>query len=181
MKWYSQLSLMLLSAAFLFLQPGCKPEDPDDDGELITTVKLTFTEVGTSERFEVIFSDLDGAGGSAPTIDPITMKSNTTYNVQITLLNEVEIPFKDITEEIQAEDDAHIICYDALNGLEGKLNIARTDNDGVYEVGISSRWVTTTAGIGKVRVTLKHQPGVKNGACDPGDTDIEVIFDGTIL
>src|SRR3990167_2160051 len=51
-----------------------------------------------------------------------------------------------------------------------------TNSDGTYEVGLLSSWVTQAISTGETTITLKHQPGVKNGQCDPGETDIELTF-----
>jgi|GEM_PF-2626977 hypothetical protein len=32
------------------------------------------------------------------------------------------------------------------------------------------------ADFGRIVVRLKHQPGIKTGSCEPGDTDVEVSF-----
>jgi hypothetical protein len=30
--------------------------------------------------------------------------------------------------------------------------------------------------LGDVKISLKHQPGIKNGSCDIGETDVELLF-----
>ena len=56
------------------------------------------------------------------------------------------------------------------------ITIQRTDSDGNFEVGLQSLWETGTTGNGTVMIRLKHQPGVKDGTCAPGETDIELDF-----
>jgi hypothetical protein len=41
---------------------------------------------------------------------------------------------------------------------------------------LKSTWTTTNAGSGKMKVKLMHQPGVKDGKSEVGDTDVEVEF-----
>ncbi|MFB0925084.1 MAG: type 1 periplasmic binding fold superfamily protein, partial [Vicingaceae bacterium] len=99
--------------------------------------------------------------------------ANTYYNATIQILNESVSPAEDITTEVQQEDDEHLFCYDISNT---NVSVTRTDSDGTYEVGVTTFWSTGAAASGNTTVSLKHQPGVKDGTCAPGDTDVEVIF-----
>ena len=120
------------------------------------------------------FRDLDGDGGDAPVITGGTLKAGETYEGSVELLNETETPPEDITEEIEEEDDEHLFCY-TPDGVD--VDIVRTDSDGTYEIGLETEWTAgSTTGSGTVTIVLKHQPGVKDGTCGPGDTDIEVDF-----
>ncbi|MEL6672881.1 MAG: hypothetical protein AAFR61_11840 [Bacteroidota bacterium] len=157
-----RLALVAMVLPF-FLTTACTPEEPDGGEEEITTVTLTFTNGPTVTWKE---------GGATPTI---TLDANTTYAVAATFLNE-EDPndVEDVTEEIRAEDDEHIVCYEVTGGAN--LTITRTDSDGTYEVGLATSWVTTDASSGTMLLKLRHQPGVKDGTCTPGDSDVEVDF-----
>lgn len=168
----------------LFLA-GCKKDDdapqPDDDHgheheqELITSLILNFEDsAGVQSAVQYAFRDPDGDGGNGPTEhDTIRLVANTTYNVTLELLNESESPAEDMTAEVEEEADNHLFCYSVANT---NLSVTRTDSDGTYEVGLASSWSTGAAATGTTTVTLKHQPGVKDGTCAPGDTDIEVVF-----
>ncbi len=152
---------------------------PPNEEELITTVVLTFTDTtGLVAPFTVTFADPDGDGGNAPTIhEEIHLDSNKYYNVTIQFLDESKTPAEDITAVVEAEGDEHIICYTPAG--PASLNIVRTDSDGTFEIGLASFWSTGSSSMtgNTVTVVLKHQPGVKDGSCSPGDTDVEVIFD----
>lgn len=178
---------MLAVALMVVFTVGCKKDDdtpsptPNGGGghsheeEVITTLILSFTDTaGVQPSVQVAFRDPDGDGGNAPTQhDTIRLVANTYYNATIQLLNEAESPAEDITLEVQNEDDEHLFCYAPSNT---NVSVVRTDSDGTYEVGIMSRWFTGAMATGETTVTLKHQPGVKDGTCAPGDTDIEVTF-----
>lgn len=154
-----------------------KTDDPDHDHdeELITTVKLTFTDSATQVGTTFQFKDIDGEGGNDPEIfDEITLLPNRTYNLSMQFLNESESPAEDITAEILEEDDEHIICFIPANS---NVTIKRTDSDGTNEVGLESKWTTKAESSGTVAISLKHQPGVKDGSCTPGETDVELTFD----
>jgi len=173
----------LLLALFTIGISSCKkdeekPSTPTptvNEEELITTFTITFTDAaGIHQAVEATFRDTDGEGGNPPTtFDNIVLQSNTTYNASISLLNESVTPAEDITSEIEEEGDEHIFCFEQTNV---NITITRTDSDGTYGIGLTSDWTTSDASNGTVLISLKHQPGVKNGTCEPGETDIELLF-----
>ena len=182
MKTYSILAITLL----ILVVTGCKkdaetPEPivgvttPVNEEEVITSAILSFVDTaGVQPSVQYAFRDPDGDGGNAPTQqDTIRLAANTYYTASIQLLNEAVSPAEDITVEVQEEDDEHLFCYVPANT---NVSISKTDTDGTYEVGISTFWSTGAAATGSTVVSLKHQPGVKDGTCPPGDTDVEISF-----
>jgi hypothetical protein len=177
---------MLAMALVVAFTVGCKKDDdtptpstgggnPPHEEELITSVILSFVDTaGVQPSVQYAFRDPDGDGGNPPTQhDTIRLVANTYYNATIQLLNESENPAEDITLEVQNEDDEHLFCYTPTST---NVSIVRTDSDGTFEVGITTFWSTGMAATGETKVVLKHQPGVKDGTCAPGDTDIEIDF-----
>lgn len=175
---------LLFIAASVLLLAACKgdpcddPSNPDCDdhheGELITTVRVNFTDsanVANTLSFEV--SDPDGDGGNAPTIDSMIISDSTTWIVDIEFIDESDGHEHDITAEIKGEADEHFVCFSTT--VTG-LTIEATDSDGTHPLGVDSKWWTMAAGTGNVTITLKHQPGTKDGTCAPGETDAEVTF-----
>ena len=177
-KLHSGLLLFAISSVIL---SSCKKENPEtppvpsNDEELITTFKIIFTDPnGVNPTYEAVFRDIDGAGGNQPTaFDTIRLKPNSSYNASIQFLNESVSPADTITNEILQEAGDHLICYN-ISGAD--VSVQRTDSDGIFEIGILSTWTTINASTGNVTISLKHQPGIKNGNCDLGDTDIELNF-----
>lgn len=179
----TKASLFLFLAATFMV--GCKKDDdapkpssstpPANEEELITTVKITFVDTaGVEPNVVVFFRDPDGDGGNAPTqFDTIRLAANSVYNANLEVLDESKNPVENITTEIQEEADEHIFCFTPTNV---NLSIIRTDSDGTYEIGLASQWTVGNASIGTTQVVLKHQPGVKDGTCAPGDTDVELNF-----
>lgn len=189
MKSYSHLfrspfALLALAMVFVFAVSSCKkdPDDPNDpndnnEQELITTLIFSFTDTSSSTNtLSFAFRDPDGDGGAAPTqFDTLRFPANSTFNGALQLLDESDAnDVEDITVEILAEDDEHLFCYTVSSGLD--MEVIRTDSDGNFPIGVATRWRAGAASTGTVRVTLKHQPGVKDGSCTPGDTDVEVNF-----
>lgn len=179
----TKASLFIFLAAALMV--GCKKDDdspkpsssnpPVNEEELITTVKITFVDTaGVEPTVTVFFRDPDGDGGNAPTqFDTIRLAANSVYNATLEVFDESKNPVENITTEIVEEADEHIFCFTPTNV---NLSIIRTDSDGTYEIGLASQWTTGTTSAGTTQVVLKHQPGVKDGTCAPGDTDVELNF-----
>lgn len=175
--------IYVLGFAFLMIFSACKkdkvtvtnPPAPTNEEELITTFKITFIDpTNTNPDVVAIFRDIDGPGGNAPTLfDTLRLKSNTVYNASIQFLNEAVNPIQDITPEILEEATDHLVCF-SPSGVN--LQIIRTDSDGQYEIGLRSKWATGNASSGNTVISLRHQPGIKNGTCAVGDTDIELNF-----
>lgn len=176
MKKTTLLNAVLLFAGFGMIA-SCKKDDHDhDENELITTVKVVATELGaTSKTFT--FKDADGPGGLAPTVfDSIILNANKNHSVSLQFLNESVSPAVDITNEVLAEAVDHQI-YFTPSGVN--LAVSNLDNDTKgLPLGLTSTWLTGGAGIGKMKITLKHKPDAKV-AGDPitkGETDVEIEF-----
>ncbi|GGG45602.1 hypothetical protein [Hymenobacter glacieicola] len=172
----------LLTAAALFSACSKDNEDPtpDEDNEQITTVRYELTPAGGGSTITAQYRDVDGDGGAAPTITGLTLAPNTTYTGKVVLLDETKNPAEDISAEVKQEADEHLLVY-TLTGTS--VTITRTDKDkNNLEVGLESRLQTAAASAtaGTLRITLRHQPGTKNGTATPGDTDVEVDFPITV-
>jgi hypothetical protein len=177
---------MLALGALSLVVASCKKDDvkPTDDhdhndSELITTLELKFSGKGKSgadTTFVVTFNDPDGDGGKVATqFDTINLLKNSSYNVEVTLLDKSKTPADTISNEVLEEANEHLFFYSS-NPI-GLVNVAITDKDGNGKnLGLKSTWTTTNAGSGKVKVKLMHQPGVKDGTSATGDTDVEVDF-----
>lgn len=176
----TNISILACLFAFAIIFTGCSDdtdpvENPDDknEEELITSVELSFTENGNTTVFR--FADPDGDGGEAPTeMETVKLKANTSYTLAVRFLDESNAnDVEDITEEVKEEDDEHLVCYTATAGT----SVTRTDTDrNGLDLGLTADVETTDAADGTLTVSLKHQPGVKDGSCLRGETDVEVAF-----
>lgn len=176
-KTYITVLGLLITLSFSFT--ACNDvEDPPapNEEELITTVKLTFTNAADSSDIRTFtFADPDGEGGNAPTImDTIRLAANSTYTLTTQFLDESDPnDVEDITAEVREEANEHLVCYT----VSGETTLIRTDKDGNnLELGLNADVTTKNSGSESFTVSLKHQPSIKNGTCDVGETDVEVTF-----
>lgn len=153
-----------------------KPDDePNNESELITTFKIELKDSLTNQIKIFYFKDLDGEGGNPTTqLDTIRLKSQSVYLCSVFMLDESKNPVDDITEEIKEEADEHLLVYKVT---AANLSINITDKDSKnLPLGLLSNWVVGNASNGQLLVSLKHQPDIKDGSTDKGETDVEINF-----
>jgi hypothetical protein len=179
-----QTQLLLATRSVFFLVvlmmtfSSCKKDDPTpvNEEEVITTLKIVLTPNGGGIPVTLEFRDQDGDGSVAPvkTVSG-SLNANKTYTGVITLQDESRAVVKDITPEVQEEAEEHLFCF-ATTG--SNLTVTGTDADANgLPIGLTSSWVTTSAGSTSIKITLRHQPGTKTGLCPgTGETDVEVDF-----
>jgi hypothetical protein len=168
MKKTNLIIAMTAAAAVLLNLSSCHKHD---EGELITTVKLTLTPATGGTAKPVVWSDPDGIGGNSPKqADTIVCDSGVNYNGELQFSN----GDTDITSEIKNEGGEHFVCF--TGPASDVLEITYKDSDGKYPIGLSTEWKTKRKNTGLLRIALKHQPKSKDGTCDPGETDVDVTF-----
>lgn len=172
----------------LFATTSCGGDDPKpvvDEGELITTVTLNLVPEGKGQNVTATFRDVDGPGGVNATVETLNLAPNTTYTGTVSFYDDSNAALsKDITLEIAAEGDEHQVFYDVLNtvtgqNLQNNLSVTERNNDAKgLPLGLQAKFITMSSSSGSLRVTLKHQPGMKNASSGitVGETDVEVTF-----
>lgn len=174
-----------MMGALLVTNTACNDSDPEpevEDQELVTSVKLSLVPEGKGQNVTATYSDPDGPGGNAPSIETLVLAPNTTYNMTVTLADDSKTPPQDLTAEIKAEGDEHELFFNALEGLN-ITSVQKTDMDkNNRPIGLEATIVTGAPSSGKMRVTLKHQPNQKGSTSDitKGETDVEVDFPAVI-
>ncbi|MEE3999147.1 type 1 periplasmic binding fold superfamily protein [Tenacibaculum sp. FZY0031] len=185
MKHIKLLAVLFISAITI---TSCSDDDPVviNEDEVITTMTIELTPNGGGDKVTLQSKDADGDGPTAPVVTGGTLAANTTYNAVITLLNELESPAEDITEEVAEEADEHQFFY-SQTGLTSTFTYAGANDSNGNPVGIKFTIATGSAGTGTYIVTLRHEPnkgasGVKEGDITNagGETDIQVSFPITV-
>ena len=178
------IKLLFATLAVATIWTGCKkdkdlvpvPQPVVNEPEIITTMKLTFVDSSNTSNIKyATFRDPDGDGGAGYDIfDTIKLEPNKTWITTIILLNETVSPADTISNEVLEEGVDHLFCFSPTGT---SATVIKTDLDAnSLPIGLQSKWRTTSTGLGTMQVELRHQPGIKNGSCTPGDTDIDVVF-----
>ncbi|MEO1259442.1 MAG: type 1 periplasmic binding fold superfamily protein [Bacteroidota bacterium] len=169
---------LLFLAITLFTFTSCDDDEGVDvnDVELITTVTLQFNLPDGTDAGSFTIRDTDGDGGNPPVKESINLSANTGYLISAQFFDESDpADVEDITEEVNEEDDEHLVCYTA-SGLSAPFDL-NTDSNGDL-LGTTAAITTGDAGTGTLQIVLKHEPDKSaTDACATGETDVEVIFD----
>lgn len=185
MKQLHNQLILILYLVFIFGGCGKKEEPaPEDENELITTVRLKFTESGTTTTQTFEWKDLDGDGGNAPTITSVILRSSRTYKLDVEFLDESTTPAINKTTEIQTKADQHLVVL--APSPSSLFSYTPTDKDSRnFPIGLTGTVVTSSTNMGTLRVQLRHHPPingqpVKNGTVIPGSDDVNVTFSLTV-
>ncbi len=173
--------LVLFAALAMISFNACKDDDKDDnhddENELITTAKITFTHSvsGTTKTFGW---SQPGGPGTTITVDTIRLHPDSLYQAAITILDESKNPVSDVTEEIKELQDDHQFFYTSGTG---RLTISNLDKDSKnLPLGLHFSAQTSTNGNanGTLKVVLKHYTTAAPKSTDPqvGSTDLDITF-----
>ncbi|MEL6667572.1 MAG: GTP cyclohydrolase [Bacteroidota bacterium] len=193
---YLRRYILFVLLALVTLVTACDDDDapePVNDPEVITDVKLIFTNVADAmDVVEASAQDPDGEGVEELRIlGPINLGVGKTYTLTYEIFNNLETPGEDIGEEIAEEDDEHQFFYSFTEGAftnpTGNGNVDRAsdpinyvDFDGNSNpLGLETTWTTSaTAVTGEFTARLQHQPGEKTATsgADVGESDFDLTF-----
>jgi hypothetical protein len=180
-------SKILVIAMLTILAISCK-KDPVtlvNESELITTVKLTLTDTAAPyTTYNFTWKDLDGDGGSNPTIDSIKIPNGKVFYASLLLLDESSTDVDTISNEIEEESANHQFFYQSTpSDVLTNFTYSSFDDDGKplgSEFGFKSKGSFAN---GTLKISLVHEPnksasGVASGDITNagGETDVEVSF-----
>jgi hypothetical protein len=195
MKNLQKLPLYLFILGLIVFS-SCESEDPviENEGEVITDVTLSFTEldgsgspVGTALTFTA--SDAEGIEvGGSPTIETVELEAGKTYRLEIEVFNSIEN--EDITEEIIEEADEHQFYFlgSAFDSGASPLSYVYDDESGelVGVRGIVTVAASPTFNNALMRVVLRHDldksfpgadnPNFANFVQAGGESDLDITF-----
>jgi hypothetical protein len=175
MKNFSVL-FQIIFVISLIIVSSCK-KGKENPQEVITTVVVHLTGAG---GFDQEFTWEDKESDGSPVIDTIELPGGGTYTGQIHFYDRSGTNNDDITAEVAAESDLHLVIY-KVAGTNATININDTDANG-KPIGLETTWTTGASSAGSLQILLKHSPD--KDAADPsttGETDVDVNFPVTIL
>ena len=186
------LAILAISSCSKDDEPVKKVE-PVNDEELITNVNVVFTPENGGNIVTLGWSDSDGVDGpNPPVFAPIVnkFKTNKIYNGVVTILDQSKNPVGNVTEEVLKEAADHQMFYMPTGSLPRftytPIANAPTNYDANGKpVGLQTKFETTFAASGNLRIVLKHEgnkslEGVAAGlfANATGASDFDIIFLG---
>ena len=175
----------------------------DHEHEVFTTIILNFSTADDPDGVDVVWQDPSAMSDAIN--DGIALSVDTSYDVNLSFLNEYEEPAEDITPEILDEADEHQVFFTGA----GVIGPATGDNaDALVEhmyadqdpnglpLGLSNTVTTLAAGDSEMVITLRHMP-LENGSTIKeattaddvasggfanigGANDVQVTFDLTV-
>ena len=174
------------------------PLSPTNSGEIITTIKIYIKDSVSGNYImgsPFTFKDADGDGGNIGAYLPlaadslITLDDSTTYLAEIFLLDETKNPVDTISNEVVEEGQDHMFFFEQsnpvgtpystiLSGSGIKITYLDLDanNRGIGQQIKMKTNLHTSGNQFPFTITLRHQPGTKDGTFPPGETDVEVRF-----
>ncbi|MEZ4401809.1 MAG: hypothetical protein R3B06_17405 [Kofleriaceae bacterium] len=180
--------LLLLAATTAALVTACGGDDvtTGNEGEVITTITLTFTPTGGGPPFTAVWDDPDGDGGAAPTIDTIAVGAGAAYRMTVTFQNRLVDPPEDITTEVRDEGVQHQLFFTGT-AVDGPASdhpgaalaqaYADADANGL-PLGLANDLTVAPAAGGDLTVTLRHLPPVNGTAVKTADLAATVKASG---
>ena len=180
--------LRLLPAVFVVVAPSCTPVQPPpfvNEGEVITTVELTFTPQGGGEAVQFSFADPENDGD--PVVDDIVLSAAVDYDLAVRFLNELADPAEDISDEVRDEGADHLVLISgsAVAGPAAGDNAAAVvthayddvDDNGL-PIGLLHTIVTDAVGSGELSVLLRHMPPENDAAVKAASTPADFAAGG---
>ena len=188
--------LYLIAFALVpFAFSSCSSDDPvpENDGELITDVTLTFQELDASNNpvgtpFDFTASDAEGIEiGSTPTVETVTLAKGKKYQMTIEVYNSVA--GEDITEEISEESDEHQFYFLGSAFVGTPILTYLYDDQGGIKLGLKGLVTvaeTPVSNNGNMQILLRHaldknypgaeNPNFTNYAQAGGESDLDIVF-----
>jgi len=210
---FNTKSVFGFASIFLLFLTGCNknasittPHPPSN--EFLTTVELVYQNTSNpADNGRGIWRQLDPTGVTPPDTSKaiITLKANSTYDMQVLILDETKTPADTVSTVIRQRQNYHLLYFQPTPISAANLIISNTSTDipvsdgtvvsatGPYlnlvvtrtdydtnvppmQVGLDNTFTTGAASTGWLRAVQRHQPNVKNGTYNPGSSDFDVNY-----
>ena len=141
--------------------------DHDHEHEAMNRVVLTFADTQGFGTHDFTWEDPNGDGNS--TVEDIVLTAGETYEVQVTIWNDLSSPSEEVTSEIIDEADEHQIFVTAPDFID--YSILDADANGL-DLGLEQEWVVS-AGDGTITIGLRHMPEEDGVSVKTADMDLD--------
>ena len=189
---YINLTIVFTSTILAF--SSCKKDDPKNPvatnpQEVLTTVIINGYNQNDSNNLKYQFNykweDLDGDGGTKPTIDTLTLDTGILYHCKVLILDKTKTPFDTVSFVIEEKKNEHQFFYEPSASLIGKWSteiLDFDDNNPKLPVGLSFKLSTKSNQtyvlplLGTLNMVLSHYDGVPKTKEKSSESDIDINF-----
>ncbi|MCY4561225.1 MAG: hypothetical protein OXC03_02705 [Flavobacteriaceae bacterium] len=174
---YRHYILIFTSTLALLFLISCSTDDPEpiNEEEEITHIVLNVTTAGSASQ------DLTWTEDGITPDQPIRLSTTTPSDVKLSFrnLSDPSDP-EEVNPEIIEEIDEHqvFIEFAGVNVQTSSDSSDPKDSNG-KGVNLNTKWTSSGAGSGTVKIYLVHEPTNKNASSRSGaggSTDVEVEF-----
>jgi hypothetical protein len=152
-----------------------KPDETEEiitgaEPELINTISIDFWQTGALDPTEINFSDTNGDKVFESDLPLLNIYRSSTGSINLWSIGSIDGDAY-VNASIKEKADDHIVCFEMTNNI---MTVAYTDEDSKgLPLGIQTEWTASATPnvTGQIKITLRHQPGIKNGEC-PGDGEL---------
>jgi hypothetical protein len=184
MRLSKALFLLPLLAACSDVKEDDHDHHHDHNHGLTTALVLDFTSSG-GDTLTFTWED-PTADGSNVKIDDVELTAGETYDLNLTVLNQLEDPVEDVTVEIIEGAEEHQFFFTgsavvgpASDSAGAVLQHAYNDVDANgLPIGLDNLVTALDAGEGELTVTLRHMPPEGDQAVKTADLASEVLSGG---
>jgi len=148
--------------------------EPVNEPETITTVTLAIYDQVAQESSFASYTDPDGPGGEAATIEPIAFEAGKAYTILVLFYDDSGQEEVSINAQVEFEGLDHQICFRTTGVVPEPL--PQTFDDNGNPVGRENFFGPKEVGSGSLQVTLLHKPD-KEAAdpCASGIIDVQTL------
>ena len=156
---------------------GADGHAQDHDHKAITKVVLDITSQADGSEQTINFGDPQTGAGGVDT--DIELVNGTTYDMAMTVLNDLESPILDITNEIIEEANEYQVFFTGSAINDGIVTFTYDDqDDNGLPLGFDSTLTGAAAGSGILTLTLQHMPEQDGNAVKRDGMADEVAAEG---
>lgn len=145
-----------------------------NEPETITTVTLSIYDQEAQNSFFATYTDPDGPGGEAATVEPISFEAGKAYQLLVLFYDDSGQEEVSMNAQLEYERLDHQVCFTTTGVVPEPLPQDFDENGN--PVGKENFFGPKEAGSGSLQVTLLHQPDkAATDPCASGIVDVQTL------
>lgn len=168
------ITLIIVSALSFAACDQDNTSEPVNEPETITRVILSIYDQEAQNSFFATYTDPDGPGGEAATVEPISFESGKAYQLLVLFYDDSGQEEVSMNAQLEYERLDHQVCF-TTTGVVPEPLPQDFDKNG-NPVGKENFFGPKEAGSGSLQVTLLHQPDkAATDPCASGIVDVQTL------